>query len=212
MKTYLFVAGVMMFALAACSAAPGESVSIVEVTPTVEAPPPQPAEVQQPTAQPPVTAVGYTGLAGVDSIIEAVLAHDAGATRPFIQFVTVGCTNAEGLGGPPKCAEGQAEGTLVDVFPLGGPEGTFATPETISDLLPLNIGDLHAVYSVPDDAYNEEYWPRGEYGIVFTAEEPVTLIVLVGGDNIVRIDFVYGATAEEATSQRAGEVIYQATP
>lgn len=66
-----------------------------------------------------------TGIAELDSIIEIALSGDAAQLRSLIEFTPAYCTNAEGLGGPPKCLPDEAEGALVEVLPFLGAEGNF---------------------------------------------------------------------------------------
>jgi len=111
-----------------------------------------------------------TGIEEVDAIIDAIVAGGIDARRELVQYTTTGCTTALGLGGPPKCESGEAEGTLVEVFPFLRAEGEYVRRESIDRVLRFAVEGLYAVYRVPDDAYEEEYWPAGEYGIVFTRE------------------------------------------
>lgn len=95
-----------------------------------------------------------TGDAELDAIIEAVEARDVAALAPLVELVEVGCTFAEGLGGPPKCAEGMEEGTLVREFPFASCEGAWSRfgVETVARFAHQANGPW-AVLDV------EEYWP-----------------------------------------------------
>ncbi len=120
--------------------------------------------------------------------------------QDYIQFLTTPCTTADGLGGPPKCETGMANGTPVEVFPLSGPEGHFSTPEMIDKTLEFWIKRLYAVYKVSPDAYQEPYWPAGEYGLLFERDQndiPFPVTVFVENGKIVRIAYHFGITAEE---------------
>src|SRR5690606_4817633 len=66
-----------------------------------------------------------TGDAGIDAVIAAVESGDRAKVTSLVQFQPVGCTNESGLGGPPKCPDGVAEGTTFDVIPAGGCEGSW---------------------------------------------------------------------------------------
>jgi hypothetical protein len=130
-----------------------------------------------------------TGIASVDAVIEAVLAKDLSAKRALIRYVTTPCTTALGMGGPPKCQAGESDGTVVEVFPILGQEGEFLRREAIDSRLDFAVQGLYAVYRIRGDAYQEAYWPAGEYGVVFLDRReglPITAHVSEGG--MVRLD------------------------
>jgi hypothetical protein len=56
-------------------------------------------------------------------VIDALLSKDAKTIRPLIVFTSVPCTTDVGMGGPPKCPQGQTDGHLVDVFLYSTCEG-----------------------------------------------------------------------------------------
>lgn len=181
---------------ASLSAAIGSSTASVPS----KTPVPDPASPSLQTSTPaPFDQSGYpsdtrTDIAIVDTIIDAVLADDRDALRELVHYTTTGCTHADGLGGPPKCESGQAEGTPVEVFPVLGPgEGSHVQRAGIDKVWPRGPKTLVTVYHVSDDAYQEESWPAGEYGIVFRIDgEPFPAMALrVDAGGIVRLD--YGA-------------------
>ncbi len=136
-----------------------------------------------------------TGIDEVDLVIDAFLDQDMDARLDLIRLTISACTTADGLGGPPKCQTGEEEGTLVEAFPVSSGEGTHVRPENISKVFAFTVRGLLAVYRVPADAYQAEYWPAGEYGVVFTSEDgeiPQAIIVLVENDQIVRLEFIPG--------------------
>jgi hypothetical protein len=55
----------------------------------------------------------------------------------------------------------------VEVFPILGSEGTFVTREQIAGAFPEGDYSLYAVYRVAEDAEAYDYWPAGDYGVVF---------------------------------------------
>jgi len=120
--------------------------------------------------------------------------------QDYVQFLTTPCTTADGLGGPPKCETGMADGTQVEVFPLSDAEGHYATPETIDQVFTYWLKRLYAVYKVPSDAYQEPYWPAGEYGLVFERDVndvPFPVTVFVEEGKIVRIAYHYNTVEEQ---------------
>jgi hypothetical protein len=149
-----------------------------------------------------------TGIADIDAVLAAVESGDPQQLRDLVRFTTVECTNAEGLGGPPKCREGEAEGTLVNVLPFLGPEGHFLYESEISKFPGVNVLGLYAVYAVSDSAYSEEAYPAGEYAAMFTTEDDQTAIVLQIREGVVRIDYLYSPTSWGEVIQRdASELI-----
>ena len=130
--------------------------------------------------------------AEVMPVLEALFWGAMDERRALIQHINVGCTTADGLGGPPKCASGEAEGTLIEVFPVGGAEGHFVRPEEIDRALEFTVDGLYAVYRPVPGRDPLTYWPVGEYALLFERQiyntsQPVT--VFVQGGKIVRLGF-----------------------
>jgi hypothetical protein len=153
-----------------------------------------------------------TGIAEIDDVIEAILSSDVEARRVLVRFVVTPCTTAQGIGGPPKCAEGEADGTPVEVFPILESEGFHVRRESIDQSLGFVVEGLYAVFRVPDDAYEEDYWPAGEYGLVFVRKDmpegmnfPVT--VLVENGLIVRLHFNFFNSPAMVIERDAGELV-----
>ena len=111
--------------------------------------------------------LGPTEMPELNNVIEIVLSGDVEAQRSLIRFTQTECTNAEGLGGPPKCLAGETEGASVDVLPLLGPEGSFIRRDEIEDWDGLHVSELFAAYEVSEAVYSDENYPRGEYALVF---------------------------------------------
>jgi len=134
---------------------------------------------------------GPTGVAELDAIVAATLSGDASQLRSFIGFTQARCTSAQGLGGPPKCAAAEPEGTPVEVLPLLGPEGSFIRQEEMESWGGLRAAGLYAAYEVSDAAYSDENYPAGEYALVFSgpAEAPGGFTLQVTQGRIVRIDY-----------------------
>jgi hypothetical protein len=136
-----------------------------------------------------------SGVPEVDAVIQAFLGSDLGGRRRLVRYLTTPCTTAQGSGGPPKCAAGEANGALVTVFPLLGAEGEFVRPDAIDRVLQFEVDGLYGVYRVPASAYRETYWPAGQYGIVFVCKEDLPAnkgmrqqaVVYVESGGIVRI-------------------------
>jgi len=218
-KTMLIHLLVSLVVLSACAPAEGaEPLAPTAAPMATEKPTETRIATKEPTTSPTATEApispGYyplstrTGIAEVDEVLAAVESGDDQALRDLIRFTTVGCTNAEGLGGPPKCRAGEAEGTRVNVLPLLGPEGSFIHESDVSSIHAMDVIGIYAVYSVSDSAYSEEAYPAGEYAAMFTTEDDQIVIVLQIRKGIVRMDTVYSPISRESVIQRdASELI-----
>ena len=151
---------------------------------------------------------GHTGITEIDHIIDTVLASNPGDEIQLLQFAMLGCTHADGLGGPPKCKEDEEEGTAVEVFPFLGPEGHHMRRNEAEDWSGIQASDVYAVYRVSPVAYSDEAYPAGEYAIVFLTEnEEFYLTVQVTDGKVVRIDNGFGNPADTNLEQVASEII-----
>jgi hypothetical protein len=152
-----------------------------------------------------------TGIEDIDNVLAAVASGDRSELESLIQYTTAPCTTLEGFGGPPKCRDGEAEGTLVEALPMIGSEGGFIRKEEIDIWTGVDAASLFAVYQVAEEGVEEEYYPRGEYAVVFLPNENgvgVTLRILDG--RIVRVDYPFYASLQELKNlveQDASEVI-----
>src|SRR5829696_4352728 len=66
-----------------------------------------------------------TGVEVVDKVLAAVARGNTEELRSLIQYTAAPCTTAQGMGGPPKCNEGEPEGQMLQVLPFLGSEGSF---------------------------------------------------------------------------------------
>jgi len=154
-----------------------------------------------------------TGNAELDLIIDTVLAGNPEDERQLLQFLTIGCTRADGLGGPPKCKDNEEEETQVEVFPFLGPEGHHMRRSEIDDWEGVQASDVYAVYRVSPQVYSEDAYPSGEYAIVFfTGNKQSFLTVQVTGGKIVRIDNNFGDPTTIDLDQVASEIILAPQP
>jgi hypothetical protein len=134
-------------------------------------------------------------------ILRAMLGGSLDEQIAVIQYTRIACTTVEGLGGPPSCPEGVAEGTEIEVFPTLGSEGSFVAPENMQTFLNNSIlKSLYAVYRVKPNPNIEPYFPEGEYAMLFErnlndVSLPVVLRVVDG--RIVRMDFSFGVSAAD---------------
>jgi hypothetical protein len=197
-----FVPILLVAAISAC--APG-----ILATREVPATPTSPVRATATTA---VTEEGYyplttrTGIGTLDAIVDAAASGDMAMLKPLIHFTDAKCTLAEGLGGPPKCRAGEAEGTSMEVLPFLGSEGSYLRRSEIDSWQGIDVSGLYAVYEVSTDLVVEEYFPVGQYAIVFAGGgiEPGTILRIADGQ-IVRIDSLYDASPEALNALLARE-------
>ena len=152
-----------------------------------------------------------TGNLDVDPVLAAVASGDPEEVRALVRYTNAPCTRAEGLGGPPKCREGETEGTMLDVLPMLASEGSFLRKEEISSWKGVDPVALYAVYRVSPNALDEQYYPQGDYIAFYKANEDQTAIALhIADGGIVRVDHIYGEFPEALKSvieRDASEVI-----
>ena len=141
---------------------------------------------------------GQTGIDELDTIISTVLNGSTSDLIPLLGFTQTSCTLAEGLGGPPKCMNGEKEGTPVEVLPFLGPgEGSFIRKQDIGSWQGLDVSELYAAYQVSDKAYSEKDYPAGDYALVFIDSNNQGGITLqVRNGRIIRIDYSFGYPPE----------------
>ncbi|NIS79367.1 MAG: hypothetical protein GTO14_03895 [Anaerolineales bacterium] len=149
-----------------------------------------------------------TGVAEINVVLDAVLARDQEAVKALVRYTLSACTHADGLGGPPKCREGEADGTRLEVLPFLGPEGHFLRREEVEAWSGLQIKGLIAVYRVSEEAYSDPDYPAGEYAAVFLHGHGVSYITLQIEDGyIVRIDNDFGYPPEDRLLKDAAEIL-----
>ena len=133
-----------------------------------------------------------TGIDEIDNIIDAVASGDIQSVRSLLQFTNTKCTQAEGMGGPPKCREGEAEGTSVEVLPILGPEGHFIHKENIEEWMGVPADGLYAVYEVAPDVVSDSDYPPGKYAVMFVDQANQAVISLhIEDGKIVRVDYIF---------------------
>ncbi len=130
-----------------------------------------------------------SGVDELDRVIQIVLEGDGQVLRSLVRYTVAECTFEDGLGGPPKCKEGEVEGQAVEVLPFLGPEGHFIRKEEIDSWSGIDAADIYAVYSVSATAYSDPIYPSGKYAIAFINEAGflITTLQIVEGQ-IVRVD------------------------
>ena len=187
----------------------------VTITPTPYIPKDQaPDRTTTPTPSPAVDIeyppYWHTGIGEIDTVIDAVMGEDVNARIELVRYTSAACTTGDGLGGPPQCRSDEEDGKIVETFPVLYSEGTHVRPEEIEEVMDFRVRGLLAVYHVPDDAYEADYWPAGDYGIVFTSEEgdfPHVVVMLIENGQIVRLDFLLAWPPFEQIWARSDEFV-----
>jgi hypothetical protein len=145
----------------------------------------------------PVATEGYpldtrTGLSDVDPVLAAVASGDPEELRSLIQYTSAPCTRMDGLGGPPKCREGEAEGTMLEVLPYLGSEGSFIRKSEIADWPGIDAAALYGVFGVGEKARREEYYLPGEYVAFFLQKDNKGGVALhITDGRVVRVDSMF---------------------
>jgi hypothetical protein len=116
--------------------------------------------------------------------------------RALIEFTNAECTQQDGLGGPPKCRTGEAEGTPVEVLAFLGSEGSFLRKDEIDNWTGVQAAGVYAIYEVNAAVITaEQYYPTGRYVILFVSEENQLATALrIGESGIVRVDTIFDAS------------------
>jgi len=154
------------------------------------------------SASTPSVSVGYpldtrTGISEIDPVLAAVESGDPQELRSLIQYTTAPCTWKEGLGGPPKCREGEAEGTILEVLPFLGSEGSFIRKGESASWPGIDASALYAVLRVADNAAGEQYYLPGEYVAYFLqkGDKPGVGLHITDG-RIVRVDALFNGPSD----------------
>jgi hypothetical protein len=146
-----------------------------------------------------------------EDITSAVASGSTEDLLAIVKFSSLPCTNAEGMGGPPKCLDNEAEGTPVEVLPIIGPEGHHIRRSEMSSWPGIDDARLYAAYRTSESTYSDEYFPAGDYAIAFIMPSKVDGVVFqVTQDGIVRMDYQMLSTIDEIVKN--SEVILSPTP
>jgi hypothetical protein len=143
-----------------------------------------------------------TGIAAVDRGLDGVLDRRVDQLVSQVALQRMPCTTAAGLGGPPKCREGEVEGTQVDVVFASSCEGFYLRQGELQETLGRFVeGDvrLAGVYR-----HNGLIFPSSQYVLVFSGESPAGRIartLFVSDQGIVGITFACGTPARDYVEQ-----------
>lgn len=164
-----------------------------------------------PPSEPAQPAAGFyplttrTGIAEIDDVLQVVASGNVEELRSLIQFTNTKCTQQDGLGGPPKCREGEAEGAPVEALPFLGSEGSFLRKDEFENWQGVDVSGLYAVYEDSPEVYADEYYPAGEHTVLLVGKRDAEPIALrISGGRIVRIDYLtsFGSDSLDAILER----------
>jgi hypothetical protein len=119
---------------------------------------------------------GVTGVAEFDRLIRLVDDGDIDGLVASVNLTDLACvTEVEGLGGPPECLDGEAEGTLVAVMPFAACEGTYIRSDGLAPMFESMLvkPQLHSAFALKQRGTSD--FPIGDYGLVFTVEDAVDI-------------------------------------
>ena len=164
-----------------------------------------------------------TGIAELDAVIRTVELHDPATLRELLQFSMQACTTELGAGGPPKCRDGELDGTKVSVIEFVGCERGWLR-ETTSDVglsIDTGLAQVTAVQSIRYAAFvpPSGYVPHGSHILVFEGPDPrmngtskrgVALGVDAG--RVVGLSLACGAGAEGASLIPDGQTTFLLEP
>ena len=148
-----------------------------------------------PTSSPLAAEINQLIPPDLESLIEIIKQGNVDEIISLIELNDSQCTNADGLGGPPKCNEGEPEGSMVRVLPIMGPEGHFIRESEIESWVEqLEVTELYAIYEVSVKAYSDENYPVGDIALVFIGEpNTVNITFQIKDGRIVRVDYGFGS-------------------
>lgn len=138
-----------------------------------------------------------TGLSDVDPVLAAVASGDPEELRALIQYTSAPCTRKEGLGGPPKCRAGEADGTVLEVLPFLGSEGSFIRKDEITTWPGIDAAALYGIFGVGEKATREQYYLPGEYVALFLQKDNKNGVVLhITDGRVVRVDTMFAGSSD----------------
>lgn len=189
MTSRLRVSAVLLTALVLLAACTSEEPLAAPVASTATESTSTPAPIVSPTPLPPPEGERRTGSPQLDQVIAAVELRDIAALASLVQYQEIGCTHADGMGGPPKCDHGRTEGEILRVFPGAECHGYWT--DTATQLLGTfahRAQGLYAVAAVEGDASLGGEWPAADTLLIFHADwfgEPAAFRLHIAEGRIV---------------------------
>lgn len=160
-----------------------------------------------------------TGDAAIDTVLAAIESRDQESILRLVQFQSVACTTDPGLGGPPKCPPGVANGAMVEALTASGCEGSwwlkevFVSPEGLARFIRSKSG--LGVYAVYRPVVSAEPPRAGETVIIFVREvggQPSAQTMGVTGGRIVSTGSGCDTKPEDILRGAQGATVVLAPP
>ncbi len=147
------------------------------VTATTTASPSATAPAPSATASP---GERVTGIAEVDSVLAVIRSGDANAIEQIMEPQDLACTTRVGLGGPPKCPDGVADGTVVTVFPSSASSLVWSFDWDVHAQFLASVTEVVAVYRADYMPYDPavDRIPSGSYVAIV---QPLRLVHIHNG-------------------------------
>jgi hypothetical protein len=161
------------------------------------------------TAEPQPTATATPTAGGIDAIVAAARANDATALEALVVYAPVPCTtDVMGVGGPPPCEPGEADGTPVDVVFATTCEGYYARESALNfNEIAFGVfgsGDaLYGLYEIDPASQlaRIEEWSAARYAVVMNrigpADQNFAYVIISDGERIIGTAAGCGETPEE---------------
>lgn len=148
----------------------------------------------------------------VNTTINQLLDQDIEALTEKIQLLDVPCTTADGLGGPPKCPPGFAEGTVMTVFPVSCGEGQYLGPEperVAAAIINYPKPELFSVILLEPRENPEWYFPMGAYSVIlkYDTKELGRMFRLDDQGMIVRVNYCFFSLEHEVMTTQ-GTILF----
>lgn len=144
------------------------------------------------------------GVLGLGEIVAAIKSGNKTNIASFIKFGEFPCTKRDGLGGPPKCKDSEAGGTIVEVLPVIDGEGTHIRKESADLKNIVKPGTYYGQYRVTEEFFSDAYFPKGKHAIIITHDSApmfIYSILHVTDGKIVRIDGRFGELSLKGLEQ-----------
>ncbi|MGD2028125.1 MAG: hypothetical protein PVI99_09940, partial [Anaerolineales bacterium] len=121
------------------------------------------------------------------------------------------CTTQDGLGGPPKCPQGVADGTMLSFLPVVGPgEGSHLDPDEVERIFDYQEAALFSVVLVAPPQVYDPVYPEGSYAVILHTQpnDFARTFRLNDEGRIIRVDYAAWSAAEELASIE-GKILYE---
>ncbi len=152
----------------------------------------------------------YDPLPAIVRLVEEITSGDVDAVLAAVRYQRIACVvRPRGIGGPPPCPPGVADGTELELLPVGTCEAELWDEETLaSSLRRLGALALVGVYRWPGGAYDAGPLAlTPEHVALFAYQGPagdrLAFEVLLEDGMVVGLEFGCGETPE-ALAERQG--------